>query len=334
MGAENKRKPPHVGDQLVEAIDTTGSIACVGLDPRPELIPPELRDRMLAKHGPTFAAVGEAFTEFNRRIIDEVAGRCAAVKPQVACYEPYGVPGWEALELTIAHARAAGLVVIADAKRNDIGSTATHYGQAFFGGAPGLDERRLPGLGAGWLTVNGYLGFDGIGPILDEGGGVFVLVRTSNPGAGDLQDLPLAVSGEGAVDQHDAAALTIAGQMATLVARWGAERVGASGFSDVGAVVGATNAEQAAALREQMPNTLFLVPGYGAQGGGASGALAGARADGSGVVVNSSRGIIGAWRHDTSGTDISGNDTSGTGVDYAAAAGAALDEMNRDLAAG
>jgi orotidine-5'-phosphate decarboxylase len=288
--------PPAVA--LAQAIDRTGSIACVGLDPRPSLLPPGLVDAMLDAHGPGRAAVGAAFVEFNRRIIEAVTGHCPAVKPQVACYEAYGASGWLALEATVTMAREAGLVVIADAKRNDIGSTAAHYGQAFLGHPPGLDGAPLAGLGADWLTVNGYLGADTVEPLLDAGdGGVFVLVRTSNPSAVELQDAP---SGSG----------TVSDAMARLVAGWGPDRVGA--------VVGATYPDQARRLRDLMPDTWFLVPGYGAQGAGAADALAGARPDGGGVLVNSSRGIIGAWQE-------RGDD------DWGAAAAAALDAMNADL---
>ena len=206
------------------------------------------------------------------------------------------------------HARSRGVPVIMDAKRGDIGSTAEHYQQAFLGQAPGLDGQPLPGLGCEWLTINGYLGSDGVLPFLGKtpgNGGVFVLVKTSNPSSGELQDVALA---SGVVMER----------MADLVRSWGAKRVGASGLSDVGAVVGATYPAQAKRLRELMPDTVFLVPGYGAQGGSAADALAGARADGRGVVVNSSRGIIAAWQK------------PGT-ADWAAAARGALDAMNEDL---
>lgn len=298
----------HAADALQSVIDRTGSVACVGLDPRPALLPPALVADALARHGDTAAAVGAAFAAFNRGLIDAIAGHCAAVKPQTACYEAYGVAGWQALADTVAHARARGIPVIVDAKRGDIGSTAEHYRQAFLGAAPGLGGTALPGMGGDWLTVNGYLGSDGVKPFLSAPGtGIFVLVKTSNPSSGELQDLP---QGDGAV--MDA--------MARLVAAWGAERRGACGLSDVGAVVGATYPAQARRLRALMPDTVFLVPGYGAQGGSAADALAGARADGRGVLVNSSRGIIAAWQ-------------AAEASDWQGAARAALAGMNADLAA-
>lgn len=297
----------HAADRLDETIAATGSMACVGLDPRPTLLPEALRYRHLEVFGPGETAVGAAFAEFNRVIIDAVAGRCAAVKPQAACYEAYGTAGWQALAETIDYAKSAGIPVILDAKRNDIGSTAAHYGQMAFGGAPDLSGDSLPGIGADWLTINGYLGADGVLPFVDgrTGAGVFVLVKTSNPSSGDLQDTP---SGE----------RTVSDRLADLVHAWGSDRIGERGLSDIGAVVGATYPDHARSLRERMPDTVFLVPGYGAQGGSAADALAGLRADGRGVLVSSSRAVIGAWQSE--GTD-----------QWGAAAARALDAMNADL---
>lgn len=296
----------HAADRLSASVASSGSIACVGLDPRPELLPPGLRGR----HGAGPQAVADAFVEFNTAIIDAVAGNCAAVKPQIACYEAYGAAGWDAFERTVAHARAAGVPVVADAKRGDIGSTAAHYQQAFFGGAPDLHGDVHDGMNVDWLTTHGYLGSDTIDAQVSPTGGLFVLVKTSNPSSVDLQD---TTSG----DQ------TVSATMANLVDQWGAERIGESGLSSIGAVVGATYPTEAAELRALMPNTVFLVPGYGAQGGTAADAIAGRRAEGSGiedagVLVSSSRGIIGAWRE---------TDTE----DWATAAAAALADMNTAL---
>ncbi|MFP5322125.1 MAG: orotidine-5'-phosphate decarboxylase [Acidimicrobiia bacterium] len=296
----------HVADALDARIAATGSIACVGLDPRPSLLPPELVERHRAGPGTPAERVAAAFLEANRRVIDAVADRCAAVKPQAACYEAYGLAGWRALAETVAHARAAGVPVILDAKRGDIGSTAAHYGQMAFGGAPDLDDGPVEGMGADWLTVNGYLGADGVEPMLadDERRGAFVLVKTSNPGSGELQD----------VAAGDA---TVADRVADRVAAWGADRLGACGLSAVGAVVGATYPDHARALRDRMPDTVFLVPGYGAQGGTAAEAVAGRRPDGRGVLVSSSRGITAAWQDD--------------GAELGDAARRALDAMNAEL---
>ncbi len=293
-------------DALDRSIERTGSISCVGLDPRPGLLPASVRRSVLESHGAGAEGVAEAFRVANEAIIDAIAGRCAAVKPQSACYEAYGVAGWQALERTVAYARHAGIPVILDAKRGDIGSTATHYGQMAFGGAPGLDDRPVHGMGATWMTVNPYLGVDGITPVLaDSTTGVFVITKTSNPSSGDLQDTP---SADG----------TVADTVADLVHEWGSSRLGDRGLSDIGAVVGATYPDHARALRERMPDTIFLVPGYGAQGGDAADAVAGLRSDGRGAIVSSSRGITGAWQ--TTGTD-----------DWAGAARTALDDMNNEL---
>ena len=299
----------HAADALEASAAATGSIACVGLDPRPALLPPALRDRHRRADTSPAEAVAAAFVEFNTAIVAAIAGRCAAVKPQAACYEAYGTAGWRALTATIDAARAAGIPVILDAKRGDISSTAEHYGHMAFGGAPGLDDEPVPGIGADWLTVNPYLGGDGVLPsAVGAGSGLFVLVKTSNPSSADLQDIALA-GAEGA---------TVAERTADLVQRWGAERMAPGGLSDVGAVVGATYPDHARALRERMPDTVFLVPGYGAQGASAADALAGSRPDGRGVVVSSSRAICAAWQANGS-------------EDWGGAARLALDEMNAAL---
>lgn len=303
----------HAADVLQASLTRNHSLACVGLDPRPALIPPSLIEPALAAHGDTVEAVAAAFTAFNCGLLDAIAGHCACVKPQLACYEAYGWHGHKALADTVAHARTLGIPVILDGKRNDIGSTAEHYQQALLGAAPSLRGSALPGLGGDWATVNGYLGSDGVKPFMDErpsGTGVFVLVKTSNPSSGELQDLSLAGGDDGVA--------TVMEAMAALVHQWGADRLGTCGLSDVGAVVGATYPFQAKRLRRLMPDTILLVPGYGAQGGTAEDALAGLRSDGRGVIVNSSRGIIGAWQKARTS-------------DWAGAARAALEAMNKDL---
>lgn len=303
----------HAADVLTRQIARTGSIACVGLDPRPNLLPPAVIEKALATRRDPAEAVAAAFTAFNYGILDAVAGACACVKPQMACYEAYGWAGLRALAETVAYARHLDIPVILDGKRNDIGSTAEHYQQAQLGTAPGLQDATCPGLGGQWATVNGYLGSDGITPFLGKQPsttGIFVLVKTSNPSSGELQDLALASDDEGTS--------TVMEAMAGLVHRLGSNRLGTCGLSDIGAVVGATYPFQAKRLRRLMPNTLFLVPGYGAQGGTADDALAGVRSDGTGVIINSSRGIIGAWQK---------NHTD----DWAAAARVALNDMNKDI---
>ncbi len=302
----------HGGDLLAAACESTGSIACVGLDPRPELIPGEIVRSAVAQSDDPRQQVAIAFEEFMVSIVRVVAGHCAAVKPQAACYEAYGSAGWQVLERVVAAARRLEVPVILDAKRSDIGSSAVHYRQGLLTSSPGLvASQRIRGMDADWITANPYLGGDSVEPLIgspDEGKGVFVLVRTSNPGAQDFQDQ--AVDGD---------------SLSTVVARkvhqWGVGRIGAGGFSDVGAVVGATWPAQARELRDILPNTLFLVPGFGAQGANAEGAVAGCTDQGTGIIVNSSRAILGAWQSEPDGTDP---------VEVARAA---LDEMNLQLSA-
>lgn len=303
----------HPADLLQASSERNRSVAVVGLDPRPALIPQALREEALGTFGDTAEAVAHAFARFNRGLLKAIAGACAAVKPQLACYEAYGAAGLRAYEDTVRAAREFAIPVIADGKRNDIGTTAEHYAQAFFGGAPGLGGAGLAANApADWLTVNGYLGSDGIVPFQAKPDhGIFVLVKTSNPSSGELQDQRLTESGS-------EPAPTVSEAVARLVSTWGKNRLGSCGLSSVGAVVGATYPEQARRLRELMPDTMFLVPGYGAQGGTAADALAGRRSDGRGVLVNSSRAIIAAWQKaDTQLWDE--------------AARGALDAMNADL---
>ena len=311
----------HVADRLQADMDRTGSIACVGLDPRPDLVPPALRHATLERFGDTNEGVAAAFLEVNACLIEAIAGHSAAVKPQAACYEAYGAPGWQALVDTVRLAQNAGIAVIVDAKRGDIGSTSAQYAQAFFGGAPGLWDDGRPVAAAmttDWLTVNPYLGSDNVLEFVDPTPGrtgIFVLAKTSNASSGELQDR--TVVGADAPDGE-----AVADLVARLIQRWGSGREGASGLTDIGAVVGATYPDEARRLRDRMPDSLFLVPGYGAQGAAGVDAVAGARPDGRGVLVSSSRAIMGAWQqHDDAGED------------WVGAARAALDAMNADLAA-
>ena len=258
-------------DRLCERIKETGNPTVVGLDTAASYLPhrAELSD--------DFESLAAAVTDFNRAIIERIRKIVPAVKVQIAYYEAMGVAGMRAFADTCEAARDAGMIVIADAKRNDIGATAGQYAEAFFGKAFYCDM----------LTVNGYLGTDGIAPFLaKKDKGIFVLVKTSNPSGGELQDMKLENG------------LTVYERMAQLTDEWGRDSIGKSGYSDVGAVVGATYPKQAAALRAMLPHTFFLVPGYGAQGGGADGAVAGFDEKGGGGIVNSSRGIICAYKQE------------------------------------
>lgn len=277
-------------DKLIEAVKKKGAPICVGLDPRLGQIPGFIKKEAMSGEKTPMAMAADAILEFNKGIIDAVADLVPIVKPQIAFYEIFGHEGIRAYEETLKYAKAAGLLTLADAKRNDIGSTAAAYAQAFIGEVSlfeGSDEVVMPGFDADSLTVNPYLGWDGIKPFVEEcrkyGRGIFVLLKTSNPSSGDLQDLETK-DGQSVYEV-----------MGSLIDSWGANDVGESGYSFVGAVVGATYPEQARELRKLMPNTIFLVPGYGAQGGGAEDVKPCFKEDGTGAIVNSSRGIIFAY---------------------------------------
>jgi orotidine-5'-phosphate decarboxylase len=229
--------------------------------------------------------VAAAFEEFSLRVLDVVAPLVPVVKPQSAFFEMCGPAGMAALQRVLRRSHELGLLTILDAKRNDIASTAEAYADAAFAGVL-FEGQRRPVWDADALTVNPYLGRDAVEPFLKsarrDGRGVFVLVRTSNPGAGQFQDL-------------EADGRPVYRHVAEAVARWGAENAGACGLGDVGAVVGATHPAELVELRRLLPNVWFLIPGYGAQGGTAADAAGGFRSDGLGAVINSSRGIIGCF---------------------------------------
>jgi orotidine-5'-phosphate decarboxylase len=260
-------------DRLAEAVLSKGSSLVVGLDPDPARFPEAHQGTGVGQDREATAA---AILAFNTAVIEEVAPFACAVKPQSAYYEAWGAPGVMAYEATINRAHEAGLLVIGDVKRGDIGSTAKAYAAGHLL-APGSSDA---------ITVNPYLGTDSIDPFVqaarDVGGGLFILVRTSNPSAADIQDLQIET---GTVHEH----------VAGLVNRWGADDVGTHGFSSVGAVVGATRPQELARLREAMPKAWLLVPGVGAQGGRASDIACAYDERGLGAVVNSSRGILYAF---------------------------------------
>ncbi len=261
----------------------------LGLDPDPERLWPgaaELLGAAECRPDDSRECAALAVAAHCGLVIEAVAEECVAVKPQVACFERLGPPGWAALEAVVASAREHELLVIADAKRGDIDVTAAAYAQAFFGETP-TPYGPVASLGADALTVNPLLGADSLAPFItrarDQGAGVFVLARTSNPGARDVQGLELSGGG------------TVSDRLAAMIADAGSEGVGESGLSDVGAVVGATAPDWVAALRDQMPSAIFLLPGVGAQGGAVE-ALAPAFAPGpAGGLISASRGIVAAY---------------------------------------
>ncbi|MHB1151328.1 MAG: orotidine-5'-phosphate decarboxylase [Eubacteriales bacterium] len=254
-------------DKLIEAIERKKSAVIMGLDPKLEQIPAFIREGKSA---------ADALFEFNKDLIDCCADLIAAVKPQSAFYEMYGLGGLSALDKTIKYAKKAGLFVILDAKRGDIGSTAEAYAEAHLGSGS---------VGADCITVNPYLGYDGVKPFVDvavrDDKTLFILVKTSNPSSSEFQDI---MAGDKPLYRL----------VADKVEEWGAGNIGEYGFSRCGAVVGATYPRQLAELREAMPHTFFLIPGYGAQGGTAAD-VAYAFKNGRGAAVNSSRGLIYAY---------------------------------------
>ncbi len=293
-------------DKLIERIIELQNPACVGLDTDFNYLPEDMK-----RDVSTFEEVSERIAEFNMNIIDKISDIVPSVKVQVAYYEMYGHAGMQAFEYTLNYARGRGLIVIADCKGNDIGSTAGCYSKAYLGKTD-INGKQSRAFAADMLTVNGYLGYDGIKPFIEDvtahDKSIFALVKTSNPSSGEFQNLKLE-NGK-----------FIYEQMGELVQEWGKTTVGKYGYSEVGAVVGATHPEEAARLRKQMPNTFFLIPGYGAQGGSAEMLKVCFDKRGLGGVVNSSRGIICAYKN-----------PQYSGMTYSEAARAACIDMQQDL---
>ncbi|HIU48081.1 MAG TPA: orotidine-5'-phosphate decarboxylase [Candidatus Avimonoglobus intestinipullorum] len=273
-------------DQLIQKIKEKQNPSVAGLDPQISYVPAYMRERAYREYGKTLKGAAEAVWEFNKGLIDALYDVVPAVKPQSAFYELYGLPGEEVLHRTIRYAKEKGLYVILDVKRNDIGSTAQAYSAAYLGKVD-IDGEQVEACPVDSVTVNPYLGTDGILPFVQDcktyGKSMFTLVKTSNPSSGELQDLLL---GDARIYE----------KVAELVCKWGAECMGESGYSSVGAVVGATYPEQAKTLRKLMPKAYFLVPGYGAQGGNAQDVKNSFNDDGLGAIVNSSRGIMCAYK--------------------------------------
>lgn len=267
----------HFADRLAAACRAKKTALCVGLDPRYDSLPAAVR----ARHADRAAA----YEEFCSRVLEVVAPIAPVVKPQAAFFEECGAEGMAVMGRLLAKARSLGLLTILDGKRNDIASTAAAYAEATFSV-----------WGADALTINPYLGRDAVEPFLAAarrcGGGVFVLVRTSNPGAGLFQDLPVVSEGQ---------TQPLYRHVGRAVAAWSRESLGECGLGDVGAVVGATYPAELAELRKLLPEVIFLVPGYGAQGGSAADVRAAFRPDGLGAVVNSSRGVLFPWQRPPEG---------------------------------
>jgi orotidine-5'-phosphate decarboxylase len=275
-------------DRLMASIDRKGCPIAVGLDPRLDLMPPALVRPFFTRYGETHQAASSAIREFNLRLLEALAPHVPTVKVQVAFYEAFGPAGMEVFAETLKEARQRGLIVIADVKRGDIELTAQAYASAYLGSSlPGVTLP--PGFEADAITVNPYLGGDGVYPFVTaaktHGKGLFILAKTSNPTSAEVQNL--------LVDGHP-----LYERMAALIQRWGQGTEGQRGYQAVGAVVGATYPAEAARLRDLMPHTYFLIPGYGAQGAGASDVKACFDAAGYGALVNSSRAILYAYRQE------------------------------------
>jgi orotidine-5'-phosphate decarboxylase len=273
-------------DILMDKIRQKKNPTVAGLDPNLSYIPEFIKAEQFAIHGANLKGAAAAVLEFNKGLIDALYDIVPAVKPQSAYYEALGFYGAQALYETIAYAKEKGLYVIADVKRNDIGSTAGAYANAYLGATKvGGDE--FEPYPADAATVNGYLGTDGIEPFLKECRNrnkmIFPLVKTSNPSSGELQDLKIGDK-------------TVYETMAGMVNSWAKSTMGKGGYSQVGAVVGATYKEEQSILRKLMPNVFFLVPGYGAQGAGACDIVAAFDKNGEGAIINSSRGIMCAYK--------------------------------------
>jgi orotidine-5'-phosphate decarboxylase len=273
-------------DRLIQQIKKKNNPSMMGLDPRLENIPAFIREEAYKKYGKNFRGAAEAILVFNKRLIDKTFDLMPAVKPQIAFYEALGEDGLRAFRETCEYAKEKGLLIIGDVKRGDIGATASAYSSAFLGKTK-IGDQLQSVYDVDFITVNPYLGTESIKPFLDDckkyEKGLFILVKTSNKTSGDLQDL-LTFGGK-FLYEH----------VAGLVNRWAEDLKGENGYSAVGAVVGATYPEQLTTLRELLKWSYILVPGYGTQGGTATGAAGAFNRDGLGAIVNSSRGIIQAY---------------------------------------
>lgn len=275
-------------NKLIAKIQKTGAPIVVGLDPMLNYIPEHIQKKAFAEYGETLEGAAEAIWQFNKEIVDKTYDLIPAVKPQIAMYEQFGIEGLKAYKKTIDYCKSKDLVVIGDIKRGDIGSTSAAYAVGHLGKVQVGSKCYVP-FDEDFATVNPYLGSDGVKPFIEvckeENKGLFVLVKTSNPSSGEFQDQ--LINGRPLYE--------LVGEK---VAQWGEDHMGESGYSYIGAVVGATYPEMGAVLRKLMPKTFILVPGYGAQGGKGKDLVNFFNEDGLGAIVNSSRGIIAAYKQE------------------------------------
>ena len=301
-------------DTLIKKIKECNNPTVVGLDPRLDFVPKQIKEEAFDQYGKTPKGAAKAFLEFNKEIINEIFDIAPAVKPQVAMYEQYGAEGLQAYIDTIEYAKEKELVIIGDIKRSDIASTAEAYSDGHIGRVE-IEGNKFEMFKQDFITLNPYLGYDSIEPYINNckeyDKGLFVLVKTSNPNSGEIQDIEV---GEEKLYEY----------MGGLVSKWGDNLIGEEGYSRIGAVVGATHSEQGKRLREIMPKTYFLVPGYGAQGATAEDLAGCFNKDGLGAIVNSSRGIIAAYKSGKYNKDF-------TEIEFAKAARQAVIDMREDL---
>jgi len=273
-------------DRLIQKITATQNPTVLGLDPKLDYIPTDIKEAAFDMHGKTLEGAADALLRFNKVLIDSVHDIVPAVKPQAAFYEMYGWQGVRALAETISYAQLKGMFVIVDGKRGDIGTTMEAYANGWLGITEVEDIPYTP-FGGDALTVNGYLGTDGITPLISvcqkQDKGIFVLAKTSNPSSGELQDMKIGDK-------------TVYETMASLCQQWGESLPGNYGYNGVGIVVGATYPEQLTQLRRKYPKLFFLVPGYGAQGGGGKSVAGAFDKNGAGAIVNASRSLMCAWK--------------------------------------
>ena len=275
-------------NKLVDKITKTQAPIVVGLDPMMKFIPEHIKAAAFKEYGETLAGAGEAIWQYNKAIVDATYDLIPAVKPQIAMYEQFGIPGLQAFKKTCDYAKSKDLVIIGDVKRGDIGSTSEAYAVGHLGKVT-VGSNQYYGFDEDFATVNPYLGSDGIKPFVnvckEENKGLFILAKTSNPSSGEFQDR--LVDGKPLYEV-----------VAEKIAEWGADHMGSCGYSYIGAVVGATYPEMGKALRKVMPKSYILVPGYGAQGGKGKDLVHFFNEDGLGAIINSSRGIIAAYQQE------------------------------------
>ncbi len=272
-------------DRLIEKIKETNNPTVMGLDPRYEMLPESIK----SKYPETLEGAAKAIIEFNKNLIDNTYDIIPAVKVQIAFYEMYGIEGLKAFQETCQYAKQKGMIVMADSKRGDIGSTAQGYSNAFLGKTQ-IGENSVSIFDVDFVTVNPYMGTDCVKPFVEDckkyNKGVFILVKTSNPSSGELQDLKTEKGN------------TIYTEVAKLVEKWGEDLRGKYGYSSVSAVIGATYPEQLSEIRKEAPHTYFLIPGYGAQGGKAEDIALGFDNNGLGGIINASRSLMCAYKSD------------------------------------